>query len=292
VIRPSRRSLLAGAALAVTAVLAGTAGADPLPPTGGCTTTTTWKQTGVTTFQLPEAGLRSQGITTDGKSWYFSWQFGLEHTTDNYLTTFARPLAIPGPLLLAGSSHIGDIDWYKDKLVVPIEDGYDGYQHPYLAFANPTTLQIGSYGAVPWNLQTEGVPWVAVNQETGIAYTAEWNKTTQINLFDLNHHFNYVRSIKLQYKLPRIQGAKYYQGSLYASVDDAANTVYKIRLKDGSITKLFSLNEGDEMEGIAVRPMPDGSLLHVIQEYGDVSKPTSGYHGELHHYAPVHTKHC
>ena len=131
-----------------------------------------------------------------------------------------------------------------------------------------------------------------MNEVRGVGYIAEWNKTTHINLVDLNKHSDYLGTIKLKKKLPRIQGAKYYDHSLIASVDDDKNTVYQISLIDGSVEKLFSLNEGDEMEGIAVRPMPDGSLIHVIQLYGKASDPASGYHEELHHYARIVTRPC
>ena len=278
---------LTTAAAVVTALLV-----SPSSASVGCTSTVTWKQVGVDSWQLPDAGLRSQGVATDGTSWFFSWQYGLEHANDAYVDLLPRVVAIPGPLLLAGSDHIGDIDYYKGKLVVPIEDGHDNYQHPYLAFANPKTLAIGSYSAVPWQLQTEGVPWVAVDSKRALAYTAEWNKTTQLNVFDLNNHFAYLRSIPLQYKLSRIQGAKVYGDTLIATVDDKRKSVYQISLGTGAISKLFSLNDGDELEGIAIRQMADGSLVHVILLHGRVQDPSSGFHATFQHYARMLTRRC
>ena len=48
-------------------------------PGRSCRGVETWREVGVTYFPAPQGLLRSQGMTTDGKSWYFSWQGGLEH---------------------------------------------------------------------------------------------------------------------------------------------------------------------------------------------------------------------
>ncbi|MCA1830403.1 MAG: hypothetical protein LC663_02655, partial [Actinobacteria bacterium] len=64
-----------------------------------------------------------------------------------------------------------------------------------------------------------------------------------------------------------IQGAKVYEDALYATRDDDAKTIFKIDLHTGDVTKLFSIGPTDEehveLEGIAIRPTPEG-LLHVL----------------------------
>jgi hypothetical protein len=274
--------------VAIAAVVLGTpaAVASPAGPSTTrphCTPVETWRRVGFDTFALPEGGLRSQGIATDGNQWFFSWKFGLERADNGYADTFNNPMAIPPELLLNGSNHIGDIDYDRGRLVVPIEDG-SAYLRPYLALYDAATLQPISYDPIARGLQLEGVPWVAVDSARRIAYTAEWNNARQINMFDIDHHFAFLGAIPLQQPVSRIQGAKLFEGGLVASVDDDAKTVYRIDLSTGAATKLFSLGKAGELEGIAVRATPDGALLHVMLMVGTLNDPQN-YHGELYHYA-------
>jgi hypothetical protein len=273
-----------GASAASTASAVSTAlAAVPASAKPTCTPVESWRRVGVDTFPLPEGGLRSQGIATDGHQWFFSWKFGLERADNTYADTTNNPVAIPPELLLNGSNHIGDIDYFKGRLVVPIEDG-SAYLRPYLALYDAATLQPISYDAIARELQVEGVPWVAVDAQRGIAYTAEWNNAKQINMFDIEHHFAFLGAIPLQQPISRIQGAKLFEGNLLASVDDNAKTVYRIDLSTGAETKLFSIGKGGELEGIAIRPTTDGALVHVMLMVGTLSDPQN-YHGEMYHYA-------
>src|SRR5436190_4939956 len=81
-----------------------------------------WKLVGTDTFRLHDALLRSQGVTTDGHSWFFSWQGGLERTLDDFtpvaLGTIppqlaAEPSLGAGGQNHVGDNHIGDIDYYN-----------------------------------------------------------------------------------------------------------------------------------------------------------------------------------
>jgi len=257
---------------------------------GDCPAAGTWHEVGVTAFPAPQGLLRSQGITTDGRGWYFSWQGGLEHTTDQYVETAAAPLAIPPALVAQGSNHIGDIDFYRGTLVVPIEDG-PGYRHPYLARYDATTLLPLDYAPVSPQLQTDGVPWVAVDRRRGIAITARWDNPPQLNLFDINDHMRFLRAIPLRPPLSRIQGAKLLDGSLVAAVDDAAKSVYRIDLTTGASSRLFSLHQTGELEGIAVRHTPDGALLHVLFIRGSLRDPQHAQ-VSLHHWARTAAARC
>src|SRR3954451_22362466 len=52
-------------------------------PAANAACTTTWNLVGTDTFRYHDALMRSQGVTTDGSSWFFSWQGGVSHTLDN-----------------------------------------------------------------------------------------------------------------------------------------------------------------------------------------------------------------
>src|SRR3954451_23721488 len=63
-------------AVAALAASAASAAATPCP--------TDWRLVGTDTFHYQDTLMRSQGVATDGQSWFFSWQGGLSHTLDDY----------------------------------------------------------------------------------------------------------------------------------------------------------------------------------------------------------------
>lgn len=260
----------------------------------------TWSETGHTTFTsnaaemvqiltsynngvFPPADLierqgsliRSQGLASDGRSLTFSWQFGLMRTTKDVAETpLARnTLAIPPAIAAQGGDHIGDIDIANGKVYAPIEDGAkrpDGtrYLHPVIALFDAKTLQFtGESHELPRALHTEGVPWIAVDRARGVFYTAEWNDTKVINVFDLRT-FALRKTITLSQTLGRIQGAKVHDGMLYAFADlkNVPRPVYKIDLDTGHVLTVatVTLPGGSESEGMAFYDQPDGTALHTV----------------------------
>ena len=238
-----------------------------------------WAQLGLDMFNGTTALKRGQGVATDGTSWYFSGTLSLEKTDLQFNTQVSNALAIPPLLALAGSNHIGDIDVYGGTLYAPIEDG-SGYLHPKLVKFD-TMLNAGTTYDIPQNLQTKGVPWVAVDGPRSLIYFAEWDPTTQLNLFSLSNAA-YLRSLQLTppsgVTLGRIQGAKVFEGALYLNTDDATKTVYKLNLETGTVLKLFALGPIGENEGLAFLARPDGSQMHTL----NVNTSSSG--SELRHH--------
>jgi hypothetical protein len=281
-----------------------------------------WKLVGSDTFRLHDALLRSQGVTTDGHGWVFSWQGGLERTLDDY-----TPMAIgllPPQLAVApsldpgggnrlGDNHIGDIDYHDGLIYAPVEDGGESvgplnvndpeYQAPHIALYDARTL---AYTGVSYPLDVAiseaGVPWVAVDGRRRQVYTAEWDMPhDRVNVFDLQMHFKrflplrYPAALGPDFHLSRIQGAKVYGHTLYATRDDADKTVFSIDLRTGDVTKLFSLKPAvpAELEGLAVRRTSDGALLHaLIVLNNDLPDDATEIRVSFNHYAPVRPKAC
>jgi hypothetical protein len=266
-------------------------------PAGATTCSTTWRLTGADTFRAHDALLRSQGVTTDGQSWFFSWQGGLQRTLDDYTPVAANTL--PPELAVAGDNHIGDVDYYNGLIYAPLEDG-DAYQAPHIALYDARTLL---YTGVSYPLDVAiheaGVPWVAVDRRRAQVYTAEWDMPhDRLNVFDPQMRFKrflplrYPASFGPGFHLSRIQGAKVDGHTMYATRDDADKTVFAIDLRSGEVTKLFSLKPGvsAELEGLAVRRTPDGALLHVlIVLNNDLPDDATEIHVNLEHFAPVRT---
>ena len=258
-----------------------------------CTASDAWHVVGSDTFRLPSGLTRSPGVTTDGESWIFSWQGGLERTDDSYLTqavaTWPPDVAVQ-PQVNAdgtnhiGGNHIGDVDYYRGLVYAPVEDGGENagvmqlnnpeYQHPYISLYDAKTLRYtGTSYALPLELHAAGVPWVAVNARAREVYTAEWDMPhDRINVFDPQLHFErfiplvYPADFGTGFHLSRIQGAKVLGDSLYATRDDSGKSLFRIDLRTGAVTKLLSLNPGvpAELEGLAVRRTADGAVLHLL----------------------------
>jgi hypothetical protein len=307
---------IACAVVALTVVVGPTSGgAVPCTPEAA----TSWTEVGHGFFKL-RGLIRSQGVTSDGDSWFFSWQGGISRTDKNYLERAITP--IPPQLLVdnpsikpdrtnhIGQNHVGDLDVYNGVVYAPIEDGDENlelitvndpdFQYPYIAlFDAKTLLYTGVKYRLPLDIHRDGVPWVAVNGPANEVYTAEWNNPTdRIFVWDLQMRFK--RFITLQYpvelgagfRLNRIQGAKFRAGKLYASRDDDAKSVFSIDVETGAVKKLFSMNPGveSESEGIAIRETDDGAWLHVVLVVHNLNPNDDPEfwktHIELRHFAP------
>jgi len=230
-----------------------------------------WEQTYVTDLGLLGSEA-SQGVTTDGSSWIFSGTYGFFRETDDYLPLQSNPYAIPLALTEQGSNHIGDVDYYNGTIYAPIEDG-SAYLNPYTVLYDGTTLlYTGTNYLMPQPLLTEGIPWTAVDGPRGVIYNAEWNYTLKLNVFDLQT-FSLVRFLPLSQVMDRIQGAKVYQGNLYAQSDEFTDkAVYKINLDTGTVIKMFDQRPDlnglySEFEGIVMRDLPDGTSMHTLDKY-------------------------
>ena len=218
-------------------------------------------------FGLFEAIPRYQGLTTDGESWYYSWNLGLQRTDLNHKVVANNFIAVPLKFLLEGSNHIGGISVYGDKLYCPLEDGSD-YLKPYILVYDAKTLQYtGEHYLLPQELHVDGVPWVAVDGPRGVAYTAEWNKAQVLNVFSLED-FSLVRKVPLSVPLDRIQDAEVYDGVLYCGADTKdSHTIWAVNPETGEVTKEFdrNLDNDVEAEGLTVWPMEDGSFFHCTE---------------------------
>ena len=218
-------------------------------------------------FGLFEAIPRYQGLTTDGESWYYSWNYGLQRTDLNHKILADNFIAVPLQFLLEGSNHIGGISYYDGKLYCPLEDGSD-YLKPYILIYDAKTLKYtGEYYLLPQEYHVDGVPWVAVDGPRGVAYTAEWNNAQVLNVFSLED-FSLVKTVPLSSPLHRIQDAEVYNGVLWCGADTKdSHTIWAVNPGTGEVTKVFdrNLDNDVEAEGFTAWPMPDGSFFHCTE---------------------------
>lgn len=222
-----------------------------------------------------ETLVRSQDVTTDGEYFYFSGKHALEKVNlacDEIIALNHN--AITDELKEKyNSQHIGGISYYNGIIYAALEDSKQ-WQHPIIALYDAETLEYtGVCYELPTELQTRGVPWVAVDGENGFAYTGDSRNYTEIYKFSLSD-FTYIETITLSREVVKIQGGEIADGKLYAGTNDMTRAVFTVDLETGDVEKLFDRimyeyklidNFGGEGEGLTVLSMEDGTYIHTLQ---------------------------
>lgn len=222
-----------------------------------------------------ETLVRSQDVTTDGEHFYFSGKHALEKVNLECDEIIAlNHNAITDELKEKyNSQHIGGISYYNGIIYAALEDSKE-WNHPIIALYDADTLEYtGVCYELPLELQTRGVPWVAVDGENNVAYTGDSRNYTEIYKFSLDE-FSYIETITLSEEVVKIQGAEIADGKLYAGTNDMTRAVFSIDLKTGEAEKLFDRimyeyklidNFGGEGEGLTLLSMDDGTYIHTLQ---------------------------
>ncbi len=234
------------------------------------------------------AAERSQGITTDGKYYYFSSKWGLTKSElDGKTRVKSNPLAIPKKLKDEyGLAHIGGISYSKaDNCIYAGLEDSKVWEYPVVAVYDADTLKFtGRYYILNKALHTRGLPWVAVDNDRGLLITLDHSKkANELIFYDIADNMKYVGSVKLSETVRSIQGAEMYGGMLYAATNDDTQAIYKIDPKSGEVSKYFdrSLTKGSEGEGITVLETADGAVFHAI-DMGPLF-----INAFIRHYAPI-----
>lgn len=237
---------------------------------------------------LIDAAERSQGITTDGKYYYFSSKWGLTKSElDGKTRVKSNPLAIPKELKDEyGLAHIGGISYSKaDNCIYAGLEDSKVWEYPVVAVYDADTLKFtGRYYILDKALHTRGLPWVAVDNDRGLLITLDHSKkANELIFYDIADNMKYVGSVKLSETVRSIQGAEMYRGMLYAATNDDTQAVYKIDPKSGDVSKYFdrNLTKGSEGEGITVLKTANGAVFHAI-DMGPLF-----INAFIRHYAPV-----
>lgn len=225
-----------------------------------------WVETGRVQFSGTDGFFRSQGVASDGNSLFFSWNLGLSRTEiddTSVVLTDNTTAAIPTDLAASNHNHIGDIDVAGGIVYAPIEDG-PAYAEPWVVLYDASTLKpTGERYLLPASVQRDGVPWIAVDEPRGVAYSMEWNDTGKLFVYSLRD-FKLLKTVTLSQAVSRIQGAKVFRGNLYASRDNGSEkSVVSIDPESGAVTHLFDRNLGDdyEAEGIAFVRRSSGTMM-------------------------------
>ena len=244
------------------------------------------------TFVLEKALFSGQGIATDGEYYYTSGAITAlnftalaKYTVDDMEIVKSKINPLPKECSERGDNHIGGISVYNGKIYASVEDGSD-YLYPCIVVFDCETLEAtGEIYDLPVELYDDGVPWCAVDGETGYLYASKWNDINSIYVYDIANSMAFVREIKLSRTIHRIQGGEFYNGKLYLSNDIKDNGTFKnilgVDVESGEVTIAAIRDVGGdnvEAEGLTFWPAEDGSVMHVL----DYNKIIGVF---VHHYS-------
>lgn len=231
------------------------------------------------TFVFEKALLMGQGIATDGEYYYTSGSITALNLTALAKFTFddMEPVDVnvnplPEKCKDRGNNHIGGIGYYNGKIYASVEGGDECYAC-IVVFDCETLEPTGEIYDLPNELYDDGVPWCAVDTETGYLYASKWVDIETIHVYDTNNSMKHVRDIELNgiEKIHRIQGGEFYKGKLYLSEDVEDNgdikNILGVNVKTGKVTLAAERDVGSdniEAEGLTFWEDENGAVMHVL----------------------------
>ena len=242
-------------------------------------------------FVLEKALIMGQGIATDGEYYYTSGSISALNLTALAKFTFddmelvdSHINPLPKKCSDRGNNHIGGISVYNGKIYASVEDG-DDYIYPCIVVFDCETLEpTGEIYELSNDIYVDGVPWCAVDSETGYLYASKWTDINKIYVYDVNNSMKYIKEIVLTETIHRIQGGEFFDGTLYLSNDIEDNGNFKnilsVDVESGEVGIAAVRNVGGdniEAEGMTFWPSDDGSNMHVL----DYNKVIGVF---VHHY--------
>lgn len=230
------------------------------------------------TFVFEKALLMGQGIATDGEYYYTSGSISAVNLTALAKFTFddmemvdSNINPLPEKCSERGNNHIGGISVYNGRIYASVEDG-DEYLYPCVVVFDCDTLEpTGEIYELPNEIYDDGIPWCAVDAETGYLYASKWTDINTIYVYDVNDSMKFVKEIPLSETIHRIQGGEFYNGTLYLSNDIEDNGNFKnilgVDIENGNVSVAALRDVGGdnvEAEGLTFYPAEDGSVMHVL----------------------------
>ena len=227
---------------------------------------------------LEKALLSGQGIATDGEYFYTSGSITAlkftalaKYTFEDMEIVKSNINPLPDKCTERGDDHIGGISVYNRKIYASVEDSEE-YLSPCIVLFDCETLEpTGEIYDLPADIYDDGVPWCAVDSETGLLYASKWNDIDSVYVYDVNDSMRFVREIKLSETIHRIQGGEFYNGKLYLSHDIEDNGDFKnilgVDINTGAVEVAAIRDVGGEnveAEGLTFYPSEDGSVMHVL----------------------------
>lgn len=229
------------------------------------------------TFVLEQALMMGQGITNDGEYYYTSGSITFLNSQTlvkfdmNMELVDVNASPLPKKCRQRGNNHIGGISCYDGKIYAPVEGGDEVYAC-IVVFDADTLKATGEVYDLPNELYSDGVPWCAVDPDTGYLYASMWDETKVIHVYDVNDSMKPVKDISLTgAQVKRIQGAEFYNGTLYLSKDNnhdgEIRQILEVDIDTGAVSVFAERNVGSdniEAEGMTITEGENGPVFHVL----------------------------
>ena len=230
-------------------------------------------------FVMEQALAMGQGITTDGEYFYTSGAATGLHVT--YLgkieiasmTMVAKHLnPLPDVCAERGNNHIGGVSYYNGKIYASVEGG-DVCRACVVVYDPETLTATGEVCDLPNEIFDDGVPWLAVDPDTGYLYASQWDHAKTVYVYDVNDGMRLVRELPLTGigELHRIQGGEFYGGTLYLAQDSKDNgTLKRLLALDAATGEVTVAAERDvggdniEAEGMTFLTKDGSPALYVL----------------------------
>ena len=240
-------------------------------------------------FVADSAMVMGQGITTDGEYYYTSGSLtGIGFTAVAKYTVDGMELVdkninpLPEVCSKRGNNHIGSISYYNGKIYASVE-GDDGVPACIVTF-DAETLKAADVYDLSFEQFPDGVPWCAVDGNTGYLYASKWKDTKTIYVYDVNNGMAFVKELTLDTTIKRIQGGEFLDGTLYLSKDShdkgKIREILSVNVETGEVEVVAERNIGSEKfeaEGMTFTKTENGAVLHVL----DYNKAVGIF---VHHY--------
>ena len=240
-------------------------------------------------FVADSAMVMGQGITTDGEYYYTSGSLtGIGFTAVAKYTVDGMELVdkninpLPEVCSKRGNNHIGGISCYNGKIYASVE-GDDGVPACIVTF-DAETLKAADVYDLSFEQFPDGVPWCAVDGNTGYLYASKWKDTKTIYVYDVNNDMAFVKALTLDKAIKRIQGGEFLNGTLYLSKDShdkgKIREILSVNVETGEVEVVAERNIGSEKfeaEGMTFTKTENGAVLHVL----DYNKAVGIF---VHHY--------
>ena len=213
-----------------------------------------------------------QGLATDGKTFYGIG--AVKFLNYNAITKIdiqsgeiieRREMCLPKDLMRKGYSHLGDGCLYEGRLYLALEDF--GFRHPGVIVYDPVTLEALEFHTLPDEGRGNGrIPWCVIKDD--VLYYSQSNDVDEIRMLDLRD-YSYLGALKIDKTLFKVQGGEIYNDTLYIVTNSGfrEKTMHAVDLQTGHVETVFVRCTGKldaEGEGIAICPLADGSLFHII----------------------------
>ena len=213
-----------------------------------------------------------QGLATDGKTFYGIG--AVKFLNYNAITKIdiqsgeiigRREMCLPTDLMRKGYAHLGDGCLYEGRLYLALEDF--GFRHPGVIEYDPDTLEALDFHALPDAGRGNGrIPWCAIKDD--VLYYSQSNNVDEIRMLDLRD-YSYLGALQIDETLFKVQGGEIYNDTLYIVTNSGfrEKTMHAVDLRTGHVETVFVRCTGRldaEGEGIAICPLADGSLFHII----------------------------